>query len=434
MKVTNHKILIFLTILSFTLQNDDEIVQVILLFRNGSRFPQFGSIYEHLSPEIKKNLNFDPNMEPNQIDAILRNQLTGNGIRQVYGLSQKIIKESIYKDFLKNEIKKESDVYALASNTRKTLDSAQILLFGLLGEKMQEKQKSENLNTIYHRPLYPWDDNLESAMETPLPNGTYNFPIHSVNKDRNRIFLAYKKNTCKAFFNFGENLVNADKDFMKDLNEKIISKYDNLKKVLKELKESKLLDEPVSEEISSATVLYYFTDYLEAMRKIGVQFIPDKDGKESEDWIELLKISDYYKSLYFFEQKAMTVQLNYLIQNMRNKIRDMYNFKKIPYPSSSNEKNNLNGEAQVLTSPFFHKFVVYAGHDINIWAFLNNFGLTNSQCLRSKINDSKKALEDAECQGNVEFTENLSFVLKKPPSNDPKNMVDDVYIGKIVNL
>jgi hypothetical protein len=431
MKATNLRILSILMFFLFTIcDQEDEILQVILLFRNGSRFPQFGSIYKHLNEDIKANLNFPKEMSDNQIDSILRDQLTGNGIRQIYLLAKKILSESVYKDFLKNEIKEESDVYALASNKKKTLDSAQILLFSLLGDQRQPKTNAEDYNTIYHRPRYTWDDQFISKMETPLPNGTYNFPVHSVNKDKNKIFLAYQTNTCNAFFNFGENLVQSDNKPLKSLNTDIIKKYPDLKTILNELDESGLLEEPTHGEIKSAIALYYFTDYLESMRKIGVQFIKDKDGKEVDDWLNLLKISDFYKSLYFFEQKAMTVQLNYLIQDMRSKIKSMYFNKQINYPASSNEKNHLDTKAEDQISKSFHKFVAYAGHDINLWAFLNNFGLTSSECLRNKLVDTDLPLEDAKCQGNVEFSENLSFVLRrpKPPKDQPSD--DNVYIGK----
>ena len=75
--------------------------------------------------------------------------------------------------------------------------------------------------------------------------------------------------------------------------------------------------------------------------------------------------------------------------------------------------------------------MVYCGHDVNLWAMLNNFGLASTECLKKKIDDKSSDLFDIKCQGNPEFSSNLVLVLRRPPVMDghPKNE-DNVYVGR----
>ena len=348
----------------------------------------------------------------------------------MYLLGQKIKNESTFKDFLSTELKTLSDVYVLASHTEKTLSSAQIFMYGLLGEKFQAPSDPKEFDTIYDRPRLPWHDEKESNLSTPLPDGTFHFPVHSVNRDKDKVFTSYQKSSCSAFNNFGENLVQNDQTHLDYLNNHIIGDNKDLQEVLRELDEADLVDMKDDDQLSSPIGIYFFSDYLEAMRAVGKKFIPDENGKESPEWIKLLKIADYYKSLYFFEQKAMTVQLNYLIKDLREKVKAMYFEKDIVYPYSNNELYESSKKSEKTPAlESYHKLVVYTGHDVNLWAFINTFGLTSSECLRKKIDDPSMPLEDFECQGNPDFSSNLSLVLKRPKSSGLESDKDTVYIG-----
>jgi hypothetical protein len=163
-------------------------------------------------------------------------------------------------------------------------------------------------------------------------------------------------------------------------------------------------------------------------------------------WDNLIKISDYYKSLFFFEQKAMTVQLNYLLKNMRTRIKEMYTAKKIPYVDSLNEKREEQQQAErdneeegggsgggdMTPDPDdFKKLIIYSGHDVNMWAMFKNFGLTCSQCLKNKIEIEEELTDSNYCLGNTDFATSIVILLKRPvPTGNDPVVTDNIYAGK----
>lgn len=444
---------LLLSLLSTAIHTEDEILQMIVLFRNGSRFPQFGDILrDNTSPEFKTildNLNFPKGTSLDQINQTIRNQLTGNGMRQMYRLGKAMKEDEKYKEFLEKQIKSNEDVKVLASNKQKTVNSANIFMYGLLGEELQAGQKFEaaDLNTFYHKPRMDKMTAKDSELTTVLPHGNYSFPVYSVNYEKNRIFLAYESQTCKGFDYFGANLVQLNDTYLDSIQKTINSNAD-LQRILTDLAKYRGFydknTKDYSKYIKDPIVLYLFTDYVEAMREVGVDYVKTDTPEDMKKWVRLLKISDYYKSLYFFEQKAMTVQLTYLLRNMRKQIKKMFDAKKIPYHYGPNEKedttvtsNDEEGDDQLQspandTEEAYPKLLVYSGHDVNLWAMFNNFGMTCSECLNKKIDNEDMDLDDLTCLGNTDFATNLVFLLKRPvgvgvQDDEPTN---NVYVGK----
>lgn len=413
------------------LRAEDETLQVIVLFRNGARFPMFGPIFKFLPTEVQQNLRFPKGLSEAQKDAALASQLSGNGVRQMYLLGRKLKTESSFRDFLAKEVVRLGDVHVLAAHARKNVDSAQVLMFGLLGEALQSPADPKAFDTPFDRPRFPWVGGAASDASTPLPKGAFHFPVHSVDARKDKVFNSFEESSCQGFNNFSGNLVQSKTDFIGQFKDLVQGKPE-LKDAIQGLADSGLLERGDSDPLGSAKGVYYLTDYLEAMRALGKQFFPDDaSGSESADWRKLLKLSDYLKSLYFFEQKAMTVQLNYLIRDIRSKVKAMFFHKGLPYPFSNNELyQKAKGSADHNHGDPFHKLAVYSAHDVNIWALLNNFGLTKSGCLLDKIHSAESAPEDFACQGNPGFSSNLSLVLKKPAGGEGEGEGQgSVYIG-----
>lgn len=135
--------------------------------------------------------------------------------------------------------------------------------------------------------------------------------MHDELRNHDFMFQAYDSENCANFLKFGENLVKKNNEYMVKFN-KIIEKNPLLIDVRKDILGNK---EIVDQNINCAVDIYLFMDYIISMRNYGIkEFLTNDELNKEIDYMNM--IANYYKSLYFFEQKAMSVQLTKLAKDI----------------------------------------------------------------------------------------------------------------------
>ena len=131
------------------------------------------------------------------------------------------------------------------------------------------------------------------------------------------MFQSYDPKNCKDFLKFGENLVKKNYTFMDSVN-KLIDTYQILTQVRTEILSEKNID---SSRITCAIDIYLFMDYIESMKNFGADLFTKDKFMNVYVYLYIKAVADYYKSIYFFEQKAMSVQLSKLAYDIRESMK-----------------------------------------------------------------------------------------------------------------
>jgi hypothetical protein len=376
-----------------------ELVQLIMMVRNGARFPQLGPVYDNLTDDQKSRIpvsDFSDEVK----NEIIQDELTGNGIRQTYLLGMLMQQKKEYANFIDKTLSNLNQLHILASNTNKTIQAAQAFVLGLFGDDFDKDPLT--VPSFYQREQYNASSEQTIGEDTALPNGYYPFDIKTSSRTKNFLFRPFDTVNCRAFNNFGQNLVSTDIDLLNDLNNIINQQKKNtLKdirtKIIQESNKIRNFDE--DDSVLKETIdIHYFADFLKCMKNLGQTF----EMKE-EDYDKIQNISNYLKSVYFFQTRGSTVQLNYLIKEINNRISTV-----VPNFSEANPSPDPDTQK---------KLVIYSLHDINIWAFLNNFNFISSCCLHPN-----KTSEHKICIEVPDFAANLIFEIRK--------LNDKHYIGK----
>lgn len=355
-----HLLILIFSISTFQnlINAERELKQVITLIRHGARFPIIGPINKYLSNNSKLGS-----------DSQLRSQLTGNGLKMSYLLGNKM--QSKYVDFLP-QITKMSDIYKISAPNQRNQASSQAFFQGLFEKKLD--QKVFDIPSRLYTPPFDGLSTDDSGIYYALPYNYYPIPTDTVSSLDSNIFDPWTSDQCHRFSEFSGNIEHvASKYFQAAVS--TISSNETIQSLIPEI-----FDKDDKKNVDNQEQLYKLVDYFLSMQNLGQDFGIDPTV------IESLHLSNaILASMFHFTEDALKVQATNLIDVITDKISLVEDNKEYP------------------------KIVALFGHDINIWAFLQIFKLSSTQCLKDQFDHKSPE----HCFGPPEYAASLNFEVYK---------------------
>lgn len=304
----------------------------------------------------------------------LKGQLTNNGLRQCYLLGQ-FTREKYPLFFPKTFNFKQN--FILASSLDRTIMSAQAFMVGLYD--FGSLNDPIEVNEEFYKP--EWENfDVKDEYKTALPDGFQPVPVHSFEKSRNYMFESFNANLCPKL-----------KSFTSKVNK-------------------------VSNEIMG-----YVREEVEEMKRIGVDF-QSVLGKDSVDNLyEFYKLYDYFIANVYLgkltvgEEYQRKLQVLQSMEAYYSIFRDIGLSKYLFTEIGLSFKNYIkDAKEKIDKKEDYQKFVLFAGHDMNIYNLMVLLNFSNYECLKNIY--LGKENEDI-CLLTPLFAANLIFELYELDNN-----------------
>ena len=349
------KLLLVLTILAFP-GLSRKTLQIITIANHGHTFPKNGKIGKYIT---NKSTQYKV---PENSESKLYDQLTGNGMRMDYLLGKNL--GQAYQEFLASEIKRIDDISIVSSPFPANSMSAQNILLGLLGPKFDTRKFFPYRG--YSFPPFKGDLPVNKDIETALPANYYPLPVHTTSQVYNDLFMAYSPSVCNWFANLNKNSKQILKKYIDEINQ-IISQEPILQSLNSELQNKKGI---LSAHVNSVEEIDDLINYLRSMRYFDQSF-----RLNMSVYYALTLTHDIISSSFYFDKFGLQIILTPILNHLTMQINKM-----------------LLSREQPLDKLTFPKFLLYSGHEIVVWAFLQAFHLSSTSCLEDiydrKIRDN----------------------------------------------
>ena len=307
--------------------------------------------------------------------------MTGNGLKMSYLLGQKMAKT--YEAFTP-KITQLKDLYKLSASNLRSQITGQAFFAGFFGNSIDTN--TFDIPGRLHSPPFGGLVTDDTGLTGALPDRYYPIPVDMVSDPEKKLFDPFDTLECAKFAEFGGNVEHLGAKYY-DPALATIDSSQILRDLVKEV-----FDQKEYENVKNQWELYLFVDYLVSMKNLGVTFGIDESVLDS-----LHMSSAIIGSMFHFEGDALKVQTTNLINLIESNMDDA--------------QKGVEGE--------YKKMVMLFGHDINIWAFLNVFGMSSTYCLQQLFDHLNPPI----CNGPPDFAAALVFELYKED--------DNITIGKL---
>lgn len=245
----------------------------------------------------------------------------------------------------------------------------------------------------YTYPPFPGKIPDDSDLFTVLPKGYYPFPVHMMSPEKNFIFQPFLPEVCYRF-----NEVNGfDEELSKKYKNRvnlIIKQIPILEKLAQELTENPKLSYPYFQKNSE---FLFFFNYLRSM-----YYLEEKFNLNKYVYLTLTLCENIIGSIEYFEDEKLRIYLTPILKHINSQILKL-----------------LKARTHPLDNRDYPKVILYSGNSINIWAFLQLFGMSSTSCLEDLYN--MKILPD--CYLKPFYGSSLIFELYETPE------ISEVQIG-----
>lgn len=316
-----------------------------------------------------------------------RFKLTQNGLRMSYLLG-KYIKEEFKSFFPKKFVYSENQI--IASSPQRTKLSAQAIMLGIYDAGSLDE--SIKIDKKFWKPQ--WKDLQETTeILTPLPEGYQPIPISSFHHEDNYVMNAYDSKMCPKII--------SEESKRHDVLTRNLLRITN--SILVRLRKTsfdytKILDK---ESIENFTDLDALADFIICQRYQG-----DDMGISEDFYQEILKVQTMQIYASYFRSRELST---YLFTEMAQEI-----VSKFKAAQEGLEKKTV-----------YPKFVLFAGHDLNLYNFLILANKVGIDCL------SENSSVSADCTLIPPFSSSIIFELFK---EGDKLFVEVKFNGSILKL
>ena len=301
-------------------------------------------------------------------------QLTNNGLRMCYLLGQ--FTRDKYENFFPKTFNFKEN-FILASSLDRTIMSAQAFMVGLYD--FGSLNDPIEVNEEFYRP--EWENfDIKDNYKTALPEGFQPVPVHSFEKSKNHMFESFNMHICPKLKTFtskinkiGQEILNYIQLEIPELNKRGV----DIKSILKK------------ETIDTLYEFYQVYDYFISNVYLGTIKV-DAQYQRRLQVLQSMEASysmfrDIGLSKYLFTEIGLSIK-NY-IKNAKEKID--------------------KGED-------YQKFVLFAGHDMNIYNLIVLLNWSNYECLKKMYLGEQT---EETCIMTPVFAANLIFELYEQDKN-----------------
>lgn len=353
-----------------TCDGDEKIVQVLTLIRHGAR---------------SGNSNL---LKTELVEKVGTGKLTGNGHRMVYELGTKI--KNQYPDIF-NDYFQSDQITVYTSSSGRCMQSASSFLMGLmpLESGPEITLKNATSSKYFRPPIAGFDSQLDE--EFALPKGFQTVSVISAPYSLDMLFQPWIQYVCPGYG--GEALESYYAS---------VEKYSHL-----------------AREAS------------DKLKAIGI----DANEILKKDYFSLSEIGFIYDEIvsykYYMGKEYPGVQDKSLIDHLKRLSAFEFNFW---FPSldftkfftDSMSRSILKFMKAKKEARYSPKFVLYSGHDINVYAYMLLFNLTSQECHLESVKSGT-----LNCEDHPGFASSITFELIKQKS---EYFVKVLYNGRVIPL
>lgn len=327
--------------------------------RHGARYS-----YSHLEPEDQHGM------------------LTQNGLRMAYFLGKYL--KITYKDFFALKFKSD-DNYIEASGIARCRQTAQAILlgiydFGSLNEELKVKKE-------YRDPEWSGLD-IPADFKSALPKGFYPVPVHSFLEEENIVFQTDQFRHCPNVWKMHEKDVPEEVSYILAAVNKFLPKMRN-----EVFDYRKLINKEKMETLGD----FALPDFYISQRFRGFDL-----GLDESSFEELERLDTVIMKYKFFRFKELN---KYLFTEIGRKV----------LAKLEELRDGINEGKDV------HKFVLFSGHDTNVYSILLAAELANDDCI----------IKPDSCQVNPRFA---AMFLYEVYEDEGHVYVETTYNGKKVKF